>query len=238
MTFEPHFVILAAGKGTRLGKEHPKTLTVLDNGETILGRQLKNIRAAFGDKATINIVVGYKMEEIIAQFDNVNFIFNEAYDTTNTSKSLLKALTKIEPNVDVIWMNGDVVFDNNLLQVLKDKLEVNKQPTVTVNSSKVGEEEVKYSLDAEGNITALSKTIDVMDALGESVGINFVPVSERENLKNALALVDNNDYFEKGIELSIYTNDSKYKVFDITALGFNATEVDFEEDLVLANASL
>ena len=34
-------IILAAGKGTRLGMPHPKCLTKLKTGETILERQVK-----------------------------------------------------------------------------------------------------------------------------------------------------------------------------------------------------
>ena len=34
-------IILAAGKGTRLGMPHPKCLTTLKTGETILGRQIQ-----------------------------------------------------------------------------------------------------------------------------------------------------------------------------------------------------
>lgn len=234
----PHFVILAAGMGTRLGKDHPKTLTTLDNGETILGRQVSNIYKTYGDKAQISVVVGYKMEEIIDRFPELNYIFNEAYEETNTSKSLLKAFRKIEPDVDIIWMNGDVVFDSDLLHAFRSRIEEAPLPTIVVNSNKVGEEEVKYSLDAEGNVTALSKQIAIEDALGESVGINFVPSSEREVLLDCLNLVESTDYFEKAIELSIYAHATVYKIFDITELGFNATEVDFEEDLEQANLTL
>ena len=42
-------VILAAGLGTRLGKPHPKPLTPLRSGESIMRRAVDALRAAYGD---------------------------------------------------------------------------------------------------------------------------------------------------------------------------------------------
>lgn len=233
----PQFVILAAGMGTRLGKPHPKSLTILDNGETIMARQIRNIRAAFGHKAQINIVVGFQLESIIDAFPDENFIYNEEYDTTNTSKSLMRALWNVKKNDGVVWMNGDVVFDEDLLFYLKDKIAVD-ECLITVNSDSVAEEEVKYTLDENNNISALSKVVPVTKALGESVGINFVNKKTVNSLETWLKKVDNQDYFEKAIEQSILFDKTEWKTFDITKLGLSAVEVDFADDLVKANKSL
>ena len=59
-------VILAAGIGSRLKSDLPKSLTELPDGKTILARQvdiLKEIKAE-----EIIIVVGYRKEEIINRF--------------------------------------------------------------------------------------------------------------------------------------------------------------------------
>lgn len=232
------FVILAAGMGTRLGKSHPKALTVLDNGETIMARQIRNIRSAFGKDTKITIVVGYKLDEIIDQFRYENFVYNAEYDMTNTSKSLLKALQSISKHDDVIWMNGDVVFDDDILFYFRNFIEQKRRSTLIVNSDSVADEEVKYTIDTSGNIAALSKIVDTTQAHGESVGINYVTAEDRSSLESNLHKVDNNDYFERAIELSIEKNNDIYLPFDITRLGLSATEVDFAADLVKANASL
>ena len=52
-------VILAAGLGSRLGRELPKPLTELSDGRTIMGQQHDNVRAAFGTDVTITTVVGW-----------------------------------------------------------------------------------------------------------------------------------------------------------------------------------
>src|SRR5690242_21719293 len=84
--------ILAAGLGTRLKRPMPKPLTPLDDGRTIMAQQVDNVRAVFGDDAQIVIVVGFKHELIMEAVPEALFAYNERYDETNTSKSLLKAL--------------------------------------------------------------------------------------------------------------------------------------------------
>src|SRR5688500_20401018 len=85
-------VILAAGMGSRLGRSLPKPLTELSDGRTIMRQQFDNIEHAFGANASVTIVVGYKLEHIIEAFPQASFVYNEEYDQTNTSKSLMRAL--------------------------------------------------------------------------------------------------------------------------------------------------
>ena len=139
-------VILAAGMGSRLGRSLPKPLTELNDGRTIMQQQMENIRHAFGDNAEITVVVGYKADYIVEAFPEVNFVYNEDYDTTNTSKSLMRAL-RATGKGGVLWMNGDVVFDPEAL-VRSAELVVRDQSFVTVNTSSVADEEVKYTVDA------------------------------------------------------------------------------------------
>ena len=150
-------VILAAGMGSRLGRSLPKPLTELSDGRTIMQQQMENIRFAFGADAHITVVVGYKLEHIIEAFPDVNFVYNEQYDTTNTSKSLMRAL-RASSTGGVLWMNGDVVFDPAAL-VRASELIVRDQSFVSVNTSSVSDEEVKYTTTAEGYIKELSKTV-------------------------------------------------------------------------------
>ena len=192
-------VILAAGMGSRLGRSLPKPLTELSDGRTIMQQQFDNIRHAFGKNVTVTIVVGYKLEHIIEAFPDANFVYNEQYDQTNTSKSLMRALQASAPG-GVLWMNGDVVFDPTALERAA-KLVARDQSFVSVNTAKVSDEEVKYTTDAEGYIKELSKT--VKNGLGEAVGINYVSSNDKSQLLRQLKRVDDQDYFERGIELAI-----------------------------------
>ena len=222
-------VILAAGMGTRLARPLPKPLTELRDGRSIMKQQFDNLELAFGDEFRAMIVVGFKLEAIIERFPAATFVYNELYDQTNTSKSLLKAL-KASGDGGVLWLNGDVVFDPQVLVRVTPKIEAN-QSFVVVNQSKVSDEEVKYTLDAQGFINELSK--QVVGGLGEAVGINFVGAQDKQALIARLAEVGDQDYFERGIELSIENDGLKFEAVDISDL--YAVEVDFAEDLDRAN---
>jgi choline kinase len=218
-------VILAAGMGTRLGRPSPKPLTPLDDGRSILAQQMGNVREVFAGDARFVVVVGFKHELVMEAAPDALFAYNENYDQTNTSKSLVKALRN-SPDGPVIWMNGDVVFDPEVLRRLQPFLDDDRS-ALAVNTSVVGEEEVKYTVSADGSVLALSK--QVQNALGEAVGINLVAGKDKAALIARLDECDEQDYFERGIELAIDHDGLKFTPVDISDLF--AVEVDFAEDL-------
>tara|TARA_B100000683_G_scaffold261884_1_gene288306 strand:+ start:245 stop:922 length:678 start_codon:yes stop_codon:yes gene_type:complete len=215
-------VILAAGIGSRLSKPFPKSLSVLPYGETILGRQLRILRELGVNE--IIIVVGFKMTLIMEHFPEVYYKYNPNYYITNTSKSLLCAISDIDD--DVLWMNGDVVFDK---AILKEVLDSRGENLVCVDTKNCGEEEVKYNLNSEGYISEISK--EVVKAKGEAVGINFMLRKDIPAFRDALVECKDTDYFEKGIEFFIEKGGS-FKPMDISV--HDCIEVDFEEDWVSA----
>jgi choline kinase len=224
-------VILAAGMGTRLGRPWPKPLTPLSDGRTIMQQQMDNLIGAFPD-VRIMTVIGFKLELILEAFPDVTYVYNESYDQTNTNRSLLKALRQ-SGDGGVLWMNGDVVFDPQVLERVKGLI-ADEQSFICVNTAAVGDEEVKYTVDADGFVLGLSKT--VTDALGESVGINYVSAADKARLIERLAECEDGDYFERGLELMIEKDGVRVVPYDIRDLF--AVEVDFEEDLSRANQHL
>ena len=225
-------VILAAGMGTRLGKPWPKPLTVLSDGRSIMQQQMENIEKVFGNRARITVVVGFKLEMIIEAHPTASFVYNEVYDQTNTSKSLLKALVASQES-GVLWLNGDVVFDVKVLERVSSRIESEKS-FVCVNTSATAEEEVKYTVDEKGFIKELSKT--VQGALGEAVGINFISASHKEDVVAQLQACGDQDYFERGLELAIEKSGVQIEPVDISDLF--AVEVDFQAYLDRANQLL
>ena len=221
--------ILAAGMGTRLGRPFPKPLTPLDDGRTIMQQQLDNISQAFGTGTRIQIVVGFKLDLILEAAPDAVFVYNERFDQTNTCKSLLKALRASAPG-PVVWMNGDVVFEPAVLKRLKLNIDTG-QTAIAVNTSAVSDEEVKYTVNENGLVKELSKT--VVGGLGESVGINVIAASDKAALIKRLDECDDQDYFERGIELAIEKDGLQVLPIDISDLF--AVEVDFEADLDRAN---
>ncbi len=220
-------VILAAGMGSRLGEhDHPKALTQLGNGKTILGQQLDSI-AKISPLENVIVVVGYLEQMIMDKYPKLHYVHNTNYTHENTSKSLLKAIVDIHE--DVLWMNGDVVFHPTILTEIMHY----KRSCMAVNQTKVGEEEVKYRTDEQGMILEVSK--EVRRGMGEAIGVNYFAKPDLLLLKTHLASCKPTDYFEKGIERCIQDGTK------VKALPFPVDytcEIDFPEDLVRANTFL
>ena len=223
-------VILAAGMGTRLGRSTPKPLTPLRDGRTIQRRQVDALRSAFGEDVDITVVVGFSSELLMRASPDVRFAYNPHYATTNTSKSLWRALTNCREG-GVLWLNGDVVFDPAVLEHVLGWVRADES-FICVDTATVADEEIKYTLDDQGYIRHLSKT--VVGGLGEAVGINYVSSQDRPALIAHLAACSDQDYFERGIETAIEQEGLRFRPLDISA--FSAVEVDFERDLERANA--
>jgi choline kinase len=223
-------IILAAGIGSRLGNPFPKPLTPLKNGKSIMQMQTENIASRYNID-DINVVVGFKKDLIMERFPELTYVYNPFFDRTNTSKSLLQALKK-HRDKSVLWFNGDVVFEEKILDILNSYIEENTS-FVAVNTSEVAEEEVKYTLE-NGVINELSKT--VKNGLGEAVGINFISSNDILKFIERLEECDDNDYFERGLELAIEKDNLKVEAVDISE--YHCMEIDFAEDLENVNNML
>jgi choline kinase len=197
-----------------------------------MAQQMENVSKVFGDEARVTVVVGFKLEMIMEAHPSASFVYNEVYDQTNTSKSLLKALRASQES-GVLWLNGDVVFDSKVLERVADRMKSEKS-FVCVNTSATAEEEVKYTVNEKGFIKELSKT--VKNALGEAVGINFISAHEKADVIAQLEVCADQDYFERGLELAIEKNGIEMEPVDISDLF--AVEVDFQADLDRANEGL
>jgi L-glutamine-phosphate cytidylyltransferase len=221
-------VILAAGIGSRLGHPYPKPLTLLKSGKSIMQSQQDNLAQVFPD-TPITVVVGFKKEMIMESFPDFTFVYNNKFDSTNTSQSLLKAFKNIRRS-GALWLNGDVVFDPGVLRKVKPLI-TKGTSFVCVNKSQVGEEEVKYTINKNGYISELSKK--VKNGLGEAVGINYICRRDMDVLIKRLGECAHGDYFERGIELAIEKDGLEIFPMDISE--FNCIEVDFKKDLDKAN---
>jgi choline kinase len=210
-------VILAAGMGLRIGKPVPKALLKLPSGESIINRQVRIFRSEGIEDITV--AVGYKKELIMSHLPDVQFIFNPEYKNTNTAKSLLCVVEGIDD--DIIWANGDLVYDEKILTLLKSQ----KLNTIVVNNAKCGEEEVKYLTDENGNIISISKEVE--DGQGEALGINLIKKKSIKRFVEVLRECEENDYFEKAIQILI-DRGVIFKHLDVS--DYRCIEIDFKED--------
>lgn len=217
-------VLLNAGIGSRLHVRAPKCLTRLDTkGTTILDRQVRILGSIPG--ASLHAVVGYRKECIQRAHPELRFIENPRYGTTNTARSLLLGLRGLSGRRDVLWVNGDVVFDERIAPLLADS----GCSCAAVNRTRCGEEEVKYRTDADGWILEISKTLE--RPLGEALGMNLVRAADRPVFERCLARCADQDYFEKAMELAIRSG-MRFLAVDVSRLP--CIEVDFRRDLLRA----
>jgi choline kinase len=212
-------VILAAGLGTRLGTLIPKPLTSIVDEKTILDFQIENLTKSIGPNSIL-AVVGYKKEIIMEKHPELLYVYNHGFAHTNTGKSLLAALEKVDD--DVIWVNGDVYFDASVIELLV----ACDSSACLVNKAKVGDEEIKYST-ADGHIKLLSKAVE--KAEGEAVGINLIRRADLPKFVAELRKIDDKDYFEKALENLTVAGRLRLKPVDLA--GKFCHEIDFPEDL-------
>jgi histidinol-phosphate/aromatic aminotransferase/cobyric acid decarboxylase-like protein/choline kinase len=117
-------LILAAGRGTRLGRLSrltPKPLTEID-GETLVARLVRQCAAAGVDR--VHVVVGHEHERVMSALEgavpgaSVTFVENPDYATTNNIVSLRIGLHDVLSSGhrgDLLLIECDVVVDDHVL---------------------------------------------------------------------------------------------------------------------------
>lgn len=213
-------IILLAGYGSRLRSSIPKALIKFSNEKCILDYQLEAI-LNIAQPHDIYMVVGFKKELIMEKAPACNFLYNHKFDRTNTAKSLLLALERIDD--DVIWLNGDVFLEYDVIREFS-KFSGN---CALVNRAATADEEVCYAADKDGYIRHLRKGLGSL-AEGEALGVNKMQRSDIKKLVNYLKQVGNQDYFERAIELGIESG-----LFKFTPVQFAnrfTVEMDFQSD--------
>ncbi|MEW9093567.1 MAG: phosphocholine cytidylyltransferase family protein [Clostridiaceae bacterium] len=211
-------ILLIAGIGSRLGQPYPKCLNKLPYGETIIQRQVRILRECGIEE--IIAVCGFKKELVMEHMPNILYKYNPIYYITNTSKSLLTGIERLDD--DIIWINGDVVFDK---EIILSMIKSNKKNKIAVDNKNCGEEEIKYTLNSNNTIQEISK--EVKNAQGEAVGINIISKEYLNIFRNNLIKCKDKDFFEKAIEYCIKEG---MEFYPINIKDNRCVEVDFYED--------
>ena len=143
-------LILNSGLGSRMGdytKTHPKCMTDLISGETIIEAQLKLLV-----KNGVNEVVvttGYYDKVLVDYCESLNlpikfyFVKNPIYDKTNYIYSIYCA-KELLTNEDVLLMHGDLVFEDS---VLKSVLANEKSCMVVSSTTPLPEKDFKAVIE-------------------------------------------------------------------------------------------
>ena len=146
-------IILAAGKGSRLGeytKGNPKCLLKVGN-ETILEREIRLLQEVGIAHDDIYIVGGYKYEmlEDIAP----NLIVNQDYDSKDNAYSLGLALRYVNDE-DLLILDSDLVYKAELLEEIIQCKNKNALLSIRTNDT---EESTGIVIGADGFVSAIGK---------------------------------------------------------------------------------
>ena len=116
-----------------LTSEHPKCMTEISTGETILSRQLRQIADAGIEEVVIT--TGY-YDGVLVQYClslelpiHFTFVKNPIYDKTNYIYSIYCAREHLDD--DIILMHGDLVFENEVF----DRVMASEVSCMTVSST-------------------------------------------------------------------------------------------------------
>ena len=112
------FVLLAAGKGSRIYKKINKPKCLLQiNGTSLIEKIIKDIKSISKEK--IHIVVGFKSNLIkknLKKYQRLHFIDNKDYKKKEMLHSLILALQGI--NDDIIFSYTDIIYNKTVIKNL------------------------------------------------------------------------------------------------------------------------
>lgn len=195
-------LILAAGRGTRMGQiDIPKCLLDI-GGTSIINNQIKNFRNAGIDR--IFIVTGYNSELIHSHLnDDFTFLHNTEYANTNNLYSVWTARDSLDD--DFICVYGDLLFHKEIL----DKCIQNNSDICLVIEKNVRSETMKIRIE-NNLIVEVNKNISEDLADGNFIGMAKFKKSMIPDLFNEISfLVENgnlNSYYTSAIESLIQKN--------------------------------
>lgn len=219
-------IILAAGKGSRLGtkaKGMPKALQRVGN-QTLIEHQLEALSAE--GVGPVVVVIGHGAEHIKTVLgDSVEYVLNEKAAKTNSLYSLwLARETLIE---DVLLLNCDVLFHP---EVLKRLLRASGSALAYDSTSASGAEQTKVGLRGP-NVADLGKDFPDTGARGENVGIIKLDAEGSLALKrktNAIIRTgDENSWVTEAVRGIL----AEVDVEGVNVAGLPWVEIDFPYDL-------
>jgi choline kinase len=189
-----HVVVLAAGRGTRLGilgDSTPKWL--LRVGErTLADRQLEAIALAADAVASVRVVVGHAAEaieaELAARPATVGIVANPEFAELNNWWSLLRALRELPEDGPIAVVNADLLAaPEHVASFLGDAAAAaDGDSLLAVDLDKrLTDESMKVSLTADATLARIGK-VGIDDPAGEYVGMLAVSGVALRRLREVL----------------------------------------------------
>jgi choline kinase len=225
-------ILLAAGRGRRLGQAEPKCLISIDE-RTLLERHLANMAEA--GIAALTIVVGYEKERILAELAHLHPAF--PVETIENPRFVHGSIVSLQVAGDrlrggAVWMDADVLYPAALLRRLVASPHANCV-LLDGRSEESGEEMMVAIRD--GRAVKIARRVGTgWEFAGESVGFTKVGAEGGRVMKRLLDEEVDAGRLDQEYEAAME------RAFGELAFGYERvddfawTEIDFEEDVVKA----
>ena len=215
-------LILAAGRGSRLGQGRPKCLVALD-GRTLIERQLGTLlRLGVRD---VTVVVGYRADDVITALPpDVRVVRNPRFASTNSLYSFL--LARPARPADLLVLNSDVLADPSVL----GRLAHGVGSAIAYDSTSGAEDEQMKVEVRDGVLVEMSKTLPLHRSSGENLGLlRLSPAAAKTAFEAAEAIVaagGSRDWLASAMNTAART----HVVSALDVAGAPWIEIDFPED--------
>ena len=194
-------VILAAGKGSRMGNINTPKCLLKINEIPIIKHQIKSFKKNGIDD--ILVVTGFKSEMIRNFLNNeVDYVENSKFNEMNNIYSVWLAIQKIQD--DFVCVYGDLMFDEKILEKC---LEIKDEIGLMVESN-TRDETMKVKIENE-KIVAVNKQIEHSVSSGNFIGMAKFSKNITKKLFDEIdELIKKNvdGYYTLGIEKLIKKN--------------------------------
>lgn len=240
-----HVVVLAAGRGSRLGAlgdETPKWLLDV-GGRTLADRQLEGVGGAGPAVASTSVVVGHAADAIRNELgrrpEQVGVIENPEFAELNNWWSLLRALRELPEEGPVLVVNADLLADPAQVTAFvraaaaedaDGLLAVDRERELTAESMKV-------SLKPDGTLERIGKK-EVDPPVGEYIGMlaarGPVLLELRAVLESFVGDADAANEWYEGAVGRTAAEGVPWRLWSMPTTGW--VEIDDDADLEAANA--
>ncbi len=230
-------IVLSAGQGKRLlplTESAPKCMLPVDGDRSILEIQLQTLAACGIERATV--IVGFGAEHVERFLSTtpiagmaVETIYNPFFSSSDNLATCWLARHLMEQ--DFILLNGDTLFEEPVLGHLLDGPE--GPITVSIDhKSSYDDDDMKVSIDDDGRMLAIGKTLKPETVNGESIGMLHFAGSGPRLFRDALERTIRSPEALRAWYLSVINDLAQENaVGTVSVHGLWWREVDAPEDL-------
>jgi choline kinase len=238
-----HVVVLAAGKGSRLGALGPDTPKwLLEVGSEVLAdRQLAGIEAASDHVASTTVLTGHAAAAIdrylAERGSDARTLFNEDYATINNWYSVLLALRHLPEDARIVFMNSDLFVEpDTVREFIAASATTDADALIAVDLERtLTDESMKVTQRPDGTLERIGKK-DVPVGDGEYIGILMARGTVLARFRAALEVFvgreESVDEWYEGAVRDTAAAGADWVVWPVP--GGRWVEIDDDDDLALA----